>query len=171
MTTSLALAHLLVATASKSSSTNPLITLLPLLAIGVLGYFFFIRPQQRKAQAARQAQSSGIEVGDEVQTVGGVIGTVLEIHGDRYTVLTGALGDDGNLDGPQPTRIVFVRQAIARKIDRIDDVQVDDQGDGPIQDVKPATSNNGSASSDGDIDDVGGDSAASGEHGGEAEEA
>ena len=57
-------------------------------------------------------------MGDEVQTVGGVIGTVLEIHGDRYTLLTGALGDDGNLDGPQPTRIVFVRQAIARKIER-----------------------------------------------------
>jgi len=55
-----------------------------------------------------------------VQTVGGVIGTVLEIHGERYTLLTGALGEDGNLDGPQPTRIVFVRQAIARKIDRLD---------------------------------------------------
>ena len=56
--------------------------------------------------------------------MGGVIGTVLEIHGDRYTLLTGALGEDGNLDGPQPTRIVFVRQAIARKIEPIEDVQV-----------------------------------------------
>ena len=83
----------------------------------MLGYFFFIKPQQRKAQAARAAQGSGFEVGDEVQTVGGVIGTVLEVHGDRYTLLTGALGDDGNLDGPQPTRIVFVRQAIAKKIE------------------------------------------------------
>ena len=118
MTHTPAIAHALLA-ASKSG-TNPLVTLLPLLLIGVAGYFFFIRPQQRKAQAARQAQSSGIEVGDEVQTVGGVIGTVLEIHGERYTLLTGALGEDGNLDGPQPTRIVFVRQAIARKIDRLD---------------------------------------------------
>ena len=118
MTPTTAIAHSLFA-ATKSGS-NPLITLLPLLLIGVAGYFFFIRPQQRKAQAAREAQGSGIEVGDEVQTVGGVVGTVLEIHGDRYTVLTGALGDDGNLDGPQPTRIVFVRQAIARKIDRLE---------------------------------------------------
>ena len=115
-TTAIAIALL----AASKSSTNPFLTLGPLLLIGVAGYFFFIRPQQRKAQAARQAQSSGIEVGDEVQTVGGVIGTVLEIHGDRYTLLTGALGDDGNLDGPQPTRIVFVRQAIARKIERLD---------------------------------------------------
>jgi preprotein translocase YajC subunit len=167
MTQSLALAHLLAAQA-KSSSSSAFLTLLPLLAIGVLGYFFFIKPQQRKAQAARAAQGSGIEVGDEVQTVGGVIGTVLEIHGDRYTLLTGALGDDGNLDGPQPTRIVFARQAIAKKIDRVDAVAdaVED-----VQDVRPSSSTNGSSTGK-DVDDVGGDSApTSGEHGGEAEEA
>src|SRR6202161_4174912 len=169
MTPTLAASHFIVA-ASKSSSSS-LITLLPLVAIGLLGYFFFIRPQQRKAQAARQGQGSGFEVGDEVQTVGGVIGTVLEVHGDRYTLLTGALGDDGNLDGPQPTRIVFVRQAIAKKIEPIEDVRVDDE---PVQDVKPRANgaNNGTgtgtgtskATSDGhddDIDDVGGDGAAS----------
>ena len=126
MTPTPAVAHLVLAAASKSSSSS-LLTLLPLVAIGLLGYFFFIRPQQRKAQAARQSQGSGYEVGDEVQTVGGVIGTVLEVHGDRYTLLTGALGDDGNLDGPQPTRIVFVRQAIAKKIEPIEDVRVDDE--------------------------------------------
>ena len=116
-----------------------------------------------------------------MQTVGGVIGTVLEVHGDRYTLLTGALGDDGNLDGPQPTRIVFVRQAIAKKIEPIEDVRIEDE---PVQDVKPAkatgssagssngTSDGTSASHDADIDDVGGDGAASsGDLGGEAEEA
>jgi preprotein translocase subunit YajC len=177
MTPTLAASHLIVA-ATKSSSSS-LLTLLPLVAIGLLGYFFFIRPQQRKAQAARQGQTSGFEVGDEVQTVGGVIGTVLEVHGDRYTLLTGALGDDGNLDGPQPTRIVFVRQAIAKKIEPIEDVRIDDE---PVQDVKPArptgtsdaTSANGSGGATAghdDIDDVGGDGAASsGDLGGEAEE-
>jgi len=135
MTPTPALVHVVLAASSSSkSTTSPLLTLLPLLAIGVLGYLFFIRPQQRKAQAARQAQGSGIEVGDEVQTVGGVIGTVLEIHGDRYTLLTGHLGEDGNLDGPQPTRIVFVRQAIARKVERVEDVRVQDQPGGDVED-------------------------------------
>jgi preprotein translocase YajC subunit len=174
MTQSLALAHLLVAASSKSSSSSSaFLTLLPLLAIGVLGYFFFIKPQQRKAQAARAKQGSGYEVGDEVQTVGGVIGTVLEIHDDRYTLLTGALGEDGNLDGPQPTRIVFVRQAIAKKIERVEDAGVGD--DAPVTDVRPSsssTTNGSGGSTDKDIDDVGGDSAStSGEHGGEADEA
>jgi len=127
MTFTPALVHVVLA-ASKSS-TNPLVTFLPLIAIGLLAYFFFIRPQQRKAQAARQAQGTGYEVGDEVQTVGGVIGTILEIHGDRYTLLTGALGEDGNLDGPQPTRIVFVRQAIARKVERVEDIGTGDEDD------------------------------------------
>jgi hypothetical protein len=97
--------------------------------------------------------------------------------------LTGALGDDGNLDGPQPTRIVFVRQAIAKKIDPIEDVRVDDE---PVEDIKPNrragasgnsknSSNSGSPTADAhdaDIDDVGGDGApSSGDLGGEAEEA
>jgi hypothetical protein len=114
-----------------------------------------------------------------VQTVGGVVGTILEVHGERYTLLTGALGDDGNLDGPQPTRIVFVRQAIAKKIEPIEDVRVDDD---PVQDIKPKAGTNGNGkpaksdvtdtTPDGDIDDVGGDGAASsGDLGGEAEEA
>ena len=175
MTSTLAAAQFVLA-ATKSSSSS-LLTLLPLVAIGLLGYFFFIRPQQRKAQAAKQSQGSGFEVGDEVQTVGGVVGTVLEVHGDRYTLLPGALGDDGNLDGPQPTRIVFVRQAIAKKIEPIDDVRVEDE---PVEDVRPArssgssngTSDGTSASHNSDIDDVGGDGAASsGDLGGESEEA
>jgi preprotein translocase YajC subunit len=176
MTPTPAVAHFVLAASSKSSSSS-LLTLLPLVAIGLLGYFFFIKPQQRKAQAARANQGSGFEVGDEVQTVGGVIGTVLEVHGDRYTLLTGALGDDGNLDGPQPTRIVFVRQAIAKKIEPIEDVRIDDE---PVQDVKPSprattSTTDGSGNAKGpeaDIDDVGGDGAAnSGDLGGEAEEA
>ena len=178
MTPTLALVHLVAASSSKSSSSSGLLTLLPLVAIGVLGYFFFIRPQQRKARAARESQGSGIEVGDEVQTVGGVIGTVLEIHGERYTLLTGALGDDGNLDGPQPTRIVFVRQAIARKIERIEDVAVDDDApaDTSTPDVRPSTNGSGGTTAkesraSEDIDDVGGDSTKSGgDRGGESEE-
>lgn len=166
MTSTPALVHFVVA-ATSSKSSSPLLTLLPLVAIGLLGYFFFIKPQQRKAKAARDSQGSGIEIGDEVQTVGGVIGTVLEIHGDRYTLLTGALGDDGNLDGPQPTRIVFVRQAIARKIEPIEDVRIKDQ---PVEDVVRHVDDDGGDGAD--IDDVGGDGApSSGEQGGEAEEA
>jgi preprotein translocase YajC subunit len=161
-----ALAHLLLASTSKSTSSSSFLFLLFIVAAFGLFYFLVLKPQQRKAQAARGGQGTGIEVGDEVQTVGGVIGTVLEIHGDRYTLLTGALGQDGNLDGPQPTRIVFVRQAIARKIERIEDVAVDDDP------AAGATAGSSHGVTDGSEGGNGADGADADEttHGGEAEE-
>ena len=119
-----ALLRLLVAASTKKS--NSVVPLIILVVIALAGYFLFLKPQQAKARAARANQGTGYMVGDEVQTIGGVVGTILEIHGDRYTLLTGSMGTDGNLDGPQPTRIVFVRQAIARKLEPVVDVAVDD---------------------------------------------
>jgi preprotein translocase subunit YajC len=117
-----ALLDLFAATAKKSTNPAPLIIL---VVIALAGYFLFLKPQQRKAKAARANQGSGYMVGDEVQTIGGVVGTILEIHGDRYTLLTGSTGNDGNLEGAQPTRIVFVRQAIARKLEPVVSVDPD----------------------------------------------
>ena len=124
MTHFLALLNVFAATSTKKSSS--VLPLVILVVIAVAGYFFFLKPQQAKARAARMNQGSGYAVGDEVQTIGGVVGTILEILGDRYTLLTGSMGKDGNLDGAQPTRIVFVRQAIARKLEAIVDVEPDD---------------------------------------------
>jgi preprotein translocase subunit YajC len=125
-----ALILLFAAAAKKSSSPAPLIIL---VVVAVAGYFLFLKPQQRKAKAARANQGSGYMVGDEVQTIGGVVGTILEIHGDRYTLLTGSTANDGNLEGAQPTRIVFVRQAIARKLEPVavadPDADIDDAVD------------------------------------------
>jgi preprotein translocase YajC subunit len=122
-----ALLEIFAATAKKSTNPAPLIIL---VVVALAGYFLFLKPQQRKAKAARANVGSGYQVGDEVQTIGGVIGTILEIHGDRYTLLTGSTGSDGNLDGAQPTRIVFVRQAIARKLEPLvvadPDADIDD---------------------------------------------
>ncbi len=125
MTSMPAVLHLLAATSTKKTTSSSLVPLLLLVGVAVIGYFFFIKPQQRKAAAARAGVGTGYEVGDEVQTIGGVIGTILEINGDRYTLLTGHVGHDGNLEGAQPTRIVFVRQAIARKVDPVVDVDAD----------------------------------------------
>jgi preprotein translocase YajC subunit len=124
----LALVNVLATSSTKKTSSE--LPLLILVVIAVAGYFFFLRPQQAKARAARSNVGKGYEVGDEVQTIGGVVGTILEIHGDRYTLLTGSTGSDGNLDGAQPTRIVFVRQAIARKLEPVVDVEPDAGSDG-----------------------------------------
>jgi preprotein translocase YajC subunit len=123
MTHFLALLNVVAATSTKKSSS--VLPLVILVVIAVAGYFLFLKPQQAKARAARANQGTGYAVGDEVQTIGGVVGTILEIHGDRYTLLTGSTGSDGSLDGAQPTRIVFVRQAIARKLEPVVAVEPD----------------------------------------------
>src|ERR1700679_2496496 len=110
MTPSIAVLQLLDAT--KKTTSSSFLPLVILVVIAIVGYFFFLKPQQRKAQAARAAVTGGYEVGDVVQTIGGLVGTVLEINGDRFTLLTGATDAIGNLEGAQPTRLVFVRQAI-----------------------------------------------------------
>lgn len=105
-------AALVAATSSKSSSSSSVTFVIFLVVIGVVGYFFLLRPQQQKARRQREAQSE-IGVGDTVVTVGGIVGTVVEIDSERATIITGADGE-----GPgQPTRLVMVRNAIARKVE------------------------------------------------------
>jgi preprotein translocase subunit YajC len=101
----------LAATSTKKSSSSSALPLLIIVVIAALGYFLFLRPQQQKNRAARQ-QSQSFEVGDEVQTIGGIVGRVVEMENDRVTIVTG--GDDGN---GSPTRLVLLRAAIARKVE------------------------------------------------------
>lgn len=72
------------------------------LLIGGLFYFLIIRPQRTRARRHQELVSS-LEVGDEVQTIGGILGTieymddetvVLQTEGGgRLRVLRRALGD------------------------------------------------------------------------------
>jgi preprotein translocase subunit YajC len=107
---------LLAATSKKTSSSSDLSGFLVIAVIVALFYFLLIRPQQQRTKKQRQATAQ-IEVGDEVLTIGGIVGTVLDIDDDRVTLLTGVepTGPDG--PGGHPHRLVVVRQAIARKIE------------------------------------------------------
>ncbi len=103
------LTALLAATSTKKSSSS-IVPLLVIVALAFGGYFLFLRPQQQKNRAARQ-QGQTIDVGDEVQTIGGIIGTVVEMDNDRVTIVTG--GDSGGT----PTQLVLLRAAIAKKVE------------------------------------------------------
>jgi preprotein translocase YajC subunit len=87
----LALAHLLAAsttsttTTTSKSSGSSLTFLLPLLVIAAL-YLIFLRPRQQRARRAQVAARTGYEVGDRVQSVGGIKGEVVDIDGDDVRV-------------------------------------------------------------------------------------
>ena len=99
------------APAKKQSSTGILIFL---VVIAAAGYFLLLRPQQQKAKKQREMMSE-VGVGDEVLTAGGIVGRILEMDDDRFTILTGD-NEEGTVEGV-PTRLVMVRSAILRKIE------------------------------------------------------
>lgn len=60
---------------STSSSSMILTIVMYAVVIGGLFYFLLIRPQRTRQKKAQELQSS-LSVGDEVQTIGGIYGTI-----------------------------------------------------------------------------------------------
>ena len=77
--------------------------LISLVLMVAIFYFLLIRPQQRRVRQQRQLVES-LRVGDEVVTIGGLFGTILEMDEESIT-----------LDAGGGTRLRFLRQAVARK--------------------------------------------------------
>ena len=53
----------------------------PIVILIVLFYFLLIRPQRKRDKAEREMRNS-IEVGDEISTIGGFIGRVVNVKDD-----------------------------------------------------------------------------------------
>lgn len=88
--------------AAKGGGSSPILLVLLVLAYAAF-YIFFIRPRSRKARAAR-ATGTSVQVGDRVQTIGGLIGTIVDMD-DQTVVLQ-------TIDG---AKMEFLRQAIAKQ--------------------------------------------------------
>src|SRR5487761_1426379 len=98
-------------TSSKPASSGGSATfVIFLVLIALVGYFLLIRPQKQKQRRQREQQSN-VGVGDEVLTVGGIVGKVIAVDADRVTILSG--GDTVGFPavGSEPTRLVLVRNA------------------------------------------------------------
>jgi len=102
MAESMYVVAVLVATKSKGAGSY---TFLLLIALFGLFYFFVLRPRSQKQKAAREQTKQAV-VGDEIATVGGLVGTIVAEDGDRITLSTG-----------NGTELVYLRQAILRKIE------------------------------------------------------
>lgn len=66
-----------------------LLTFGPLVLVVVLMYFIMIRPQ-RKQQKKEQQMRNSLRVGDEITTIGGICGRILNIKEDTLVIETGA---------------------------------------------------------------------------------
>lgn len=62
--------------------------ILMVVLIGVM-YFLMIRPQ-KKRQKEEQEMRSSLEIGDEIITIGGIVGKVVTIREEDIDIVTGA---------------------------------------------------------------------------------
>lgn len=83
-------AHAQTAGAATPAGDGGMLTLLPLLALGVLFYFMLIRPQSKRMKEHRKMLAQ-LAVGDEVITNGGVAGRVDQL-GDAFVTVEVASG-------------------------------------------------------------------------------
>ena len=71
---------------TKAGSTSYIILMVVLVAVM---YFMMIRPQ-KKRQKEEQEMRSSLEIGDEIITIGGIVGKVVTIREEDIIIETGA---------------------------------------------------------------------------------
>ena len=79
---------------------------LQLVLLGVIFYFFMIRPENKRRKAIATMQSS-LETGDRVVTIGGIHGRIHALEQETVTLIN----DEGQ-------KWIFERNAISRKVEK-----------------------------------------------------
>ena len=73
--------------AAASGKVNAITTLVMLAAMIAVFYFFMYRPQQKQEKESTDMRNN-LKVGDEVTTIGGVIGKIVSIKDETVTIET-----------------------------------------------------------------------------------
>ena len=89
--------------AQESSGGGAITFLFPLVILGGLFYVLLILPQRRRQKKMEQMRSE-ISVGDEVRTIGGILGTVVDEDDDIYVIDIGG------------SRMRVVKRAVAERV-------------------------------------------------------
>ena len=94
-----------LALAANGTSQGSIIpTIVMIVAMVAIFYFFIIRPEGKKKKAVNEMRES-LKVGDEITTNGGVVGTICALKEETIVMETGA----------DRVRIEFTRWAISSK--------------------------------------------------------
>ena len=70
-----------------ATGANPM-SLIIMVGMFALMYFFMIRPQKKK-QKEEQEMRDSIQIGDEIVTIGGIMGRVVTVKDDSIVIETG----------------------------------------------------------------------------------
>ncbi len=111
------------AAAGEATAAGGLGSFMPLIMMALLFvvmYFLMIRPQKKK-QKEEQKMRESIRVGDEITTIGGIRGRIVNIKEDEFVIETGA---DRN-------KMVIKKWAL-QSCDTVHDANDDDDDDDDI---------------------------------------
>ncbi len=68
-----------------AAPSNPLTSFLPIVLVLVVMYLFLFRPKGKEAKQ-QKAMLESLKRGDRVMTIGGLIGSVVEVKGDEVVL-------------------------------------------------------------------------------------
>ena len=108
------LSFLLEAEAATAAGGSSFMSIGMLVLVVVAFYFLLIRPQKKQEKAAN-AMRDALQVGDEITTIGGIIGKIVSIKEETITIET----------SKDKTKIRFLKTAV-RSVDvKAEDAQAD----------------------------------------------
>ena len=81
------------------------VTLIMLVAMFAMLYFFMIRPENKRKKEAQNLRDS-LKVGDSITTIGGIVGTICKVGESTIVIETSA----------DRVRMEFLKDAVSRKI-------------------------------------------------------
>ncbi len=110
-------------TGQQGGILGALLSFAPLIIIVALMYFMMIRPQ-KKRQKEEQQMRNNLRVGDELTTIGGIKGRVVNIKDDTITIESGA----------DRTKLQFMKWAI-QTVETKHDEPLDDDDDDDDDDI------------------------------------
>lgn len=99
--------------AEAPSTAGSLISfIVPLVVLGVVFYFFMYKPQKKQDKEAQDMRDN-LQVGDEITTIGGIIGKVVSIKDETFVLET----------SHDRTHIRFLKSAVSRVDVKAEDAQ------------------------------------------------
>ncbi len=78
--------NIFLTTNSAAQAESPWFMILWLVAMGGIFYFLLIRPQQKKKKKEDKMRNS-VQVGDNITTIGGIVGRVVGIKEDANVLI------------------------------------------------------------------------------------
>ena len=121
MTLQIANAMLSGTTADATAGAGSMLgMILPLILLVVVFYFLLIRPENKKKKAAAQMRSA-LAVGDQITTIGGVVGTVCAVKEETIVIETSS----------DRVRMEFTKWAVSTR-----GTQTTEEGPGETKDTK-----------------------------------